>query len=148
MSQCWKRFSAVRRATGSQVLMFALVCVGLSVAGCTTSKPFAQLEGYRWNKTEINTYDAVIVSIDGKSYPYNDRIIVEPGQHHLVLQARPAAGFRLIPEESMDLNVEPCMRYWFEAKRTNALEQRFEPRINYQEPIPGCSVAAADSTRR
>src|ERR1700756_5045249 len=87
--------SAVRRAIGAGVLTFVPLCVGLSLAGCTTSKPFAQLEGYRWNKTEINTYDAVIVSIDGKSYPYNDRIIVEPGQHHLVLQARPAAGFRL-----------------------------------------------------
>ena len=44
--------------------------------------------------------------------------------------------------QALDLDVEPCTRYWFEAKKPSALSQDFEPRVNYQEPIAGCGEAA------
>jgi hypothetical protein len=118
--------------------MLAAAAALAGLAGCTTSKPFSYLDPERWDKVEINTYDTFIVSIDGTSSGFRTRIMVDPGRHHLVFQTLPAAGFTYSPQKALDIDIEPCVRYWFEAKRVNALEQDFEPRVNHTEPIPGC----------
>jgi hypothetical protein len=126
------------RVLGFRVLTLALLPAWIALGGCATSGPYSYLDGYRWSKVEMDTYDTLILSVDGKSYPYNDRIKVDPGPHHIVFQTKPTAGFQFSKEASLDLDVEPCMRYWFEAKRVNALAQDFEARVNYKEPIAGC----------
>jgi hypothetical protein len=132
------------RALGS---MLALVPVLAGLGGCASPEKFSYLDGYRWNRAEINTYDTLIVSVDGKSYPYNSKIMVDPGRHHIVFQTTPTGGFAFSPEKALDIDIEPCVRYWFEAKRVNKLEQDFEPRVNYKEPIAGCGVASNSATR-
>ena len=128
--------AATRRRT-------ALACAGaLALAGCASVQPFSYLDGQRYSRVELNTFDTLIVSVDGVSYAYNTRIRVAPGRHRIVFQTVPAAGFRYSPEKALDLDVEPCTRYWFEAKKPSALSQDFEPRVNYQEPIAGCGEAA------
>ena len=121
-------------------LVAAAALAGL--AGCTTTTPFSYLDSERWNKVEMNTYDTFIVSIDGTSSAYRSRIMVDPGRHHIVFQTLPSAGFTYSPQKSLDIDIQPCVRYWFEAKRTNRLEQDFEPRVNHTEPISGCHLAA------
>jgi hypothetical protein len=117
-----------------------LALAGLS--GCATSEQFSFLDGERWSRNELDTYDTVILAVDGKSYSENSRIRVDPGRHRIVFQTRPVAGFTFSARKELELDVEPCMRYWFEAKRINGLEQDFEPRVNYKEPIGGCGVAS------
>jgi len=132
----------------ARALVLALIPVCTALVGCTTSKPMAYLNGYRWNKAELNTYDTFIVSVDGKGYIQNSRIWVDPGLRHIVFQTLPVPGFTTSPEKSLDLNVEPCTRYWFEAKRSSERDQDFEPRVNYKEPIVGCSVASDEPRGR
>jgi len=124
------------------VLVSALAAALVGIGGCTTAKPFSYLDSERWSKVEMNTYDTFIVSVDGKSPGFRSRIVVDPGRHHIVFQTVPAAGFTYSPQKALDIDIEPCVRYWFEAKRVNGLEQDFEPRVNHTEPIPGCVVAA------
>jgi hypothetical protein len=120
-------------------LMLASVAALATIEGCATSKPFSYLDSERWSRVEINTYDTTIVSVDGTTYPYRSRIMVDPGRHHIVFQTVSAAGFTYSPQKALDIDIQPCVRYWFEAKRANALEQDFEPRVNHTEPIPGCT---------
>ncbi len=113
--------------------------VALAVAGCATSEPFSQLDGRRWNRVELNTYDVTIISVDGEHYVQRAApIVVKPGPHRIVVQGPPTAGFRFGEQRVLELDVEPCMRYWLEAKKANALSQDFEPRVNHKEPIAGC----------
>jgi len=142
MPERCNRSSASHRPVCTVGLMLALVPALAGLAACATSEPISDLDGYRWSKAELDTYDTQIISVDGKSYAYNSRIRVDPGRHHIVFTAKPPAGFSLSKEKALDLDVEPCMRYWFEAKRLNALEQDFEPRVNYKEPIAGCDIAS------
>lgn len=115
------------------------VAAALLAAGCATVEPFSQLDGRRWNRVELNTYDVTIVSVDGEHYVQRGTpIVVKPGPHKIVVQGPPTAGFRFGEQRVLELNVEPCMRYWLEAKKANALSQDFEPRVNYREPIAGC----------
>jgi hypothetical protein len=127
---------------GKILLTLAPLATAVCMAGCSTSKPFSYLDSERWSRVEMNTYDTTIVSVDGTSYPYRSRIVVDPGRHHIVFQTKAAAGFESSPQKSLDLDVEPCVRYWFEAKRANPLQQDFELRINHTEPIAGCGTAS------
>jgi hypothetical protein len=122
--------------------MLVLVPALSWLEGCATPKAFSYLDGERWNRAEMNTFDTLIVSVDGKSYPYNSRIMVDPGRHRIAFRTTPTAGFAFSPEKTLDIDIEPCMRYWFEAKRANVLAQDYEPRVNYKEPLAGCGVAS------
>jgi len=111
-----------------------------AIAGCATNQPYAQLDGYRWSKVGLNTFDVTIISVDGEHYVQRGvPIMITPGQHKIIVQGPPTAGFRYGEQRTLDLNVEPCTRYWLEARKQNSLQQTFEPAVNYQEPISGCN---------
>jgi hypothetical protein len=135
------RSSAPGLGVRKVAVMALLAFAAFGLASCSTPKQFSYLDGYRWSRAEINTYDTLIVSVDGKSYPYNSAIRVDPGRHHIVFQTRPAAGFTYSPDKTLDIDIKPCLRYWFEAKRVNSLKQDFEPRVNYTERIVACGEA-------
>lgn len=117
----------------------AAPALAMSILGaCAAPHPFAYLDGARWSKVELNTFDTKIVSVDGKYYTYNSRIRIEPGRHHIVFRTVPAPGFREGPDVALDLDIAACTHYWFEAKKANAVGQAFEPRVNYTDTIVGC----------
>jgi hypothetical protein len=120
------------------LLALAAVAAG---AGCATEQPFSQLDGYRWSRIDLNTYDVIIISVDGEHYVQNGRlpIMIAPGPHKIVVQAPRTAGFRDGEQRTLELTVEPCTRYWLEARKQNAVQQDFEPAVNYQESIAGCN---------
>jgi hypothetical protein len=120
--------------------MPVVVSCALALSGCATHEPFSYLDGQRWSRVDKDSFDTLIVSVDGKYYTYNSRIRIEPGRHHIVFQARPAPGFRFSGEKALDLEIEPCMRYWFEARKTSSIAQDFEPRVNYKDSIVGCGT--------
>lgn len=116
-----------------------LVSAAAFAAGCATGEPFSQLDGQRWRRAELNTYDVTIISVDGEHYVQRGTPIrIEPGPRKIVVQGPATAGFRFGEQRTLELNVEPCTRYWVEAKKATALSQDFEPRVNYKEPITGC----------
>jgi len=119
-----------------------LLACALALPGCATREPFSYLDGERWSRIEKDTFDTLIVSVDGKYYTYNSRIRIEPGRHHIVFQARPAPGFRFSAEKALDLDIEPCTRYWFEARKANAIAQDYELRVNYKDSIVGCGTGS------
>jgi len=118
----------------------ALSAIAVTAAACATQEPFAHLNGFRWSRVELNTFDTRIVSVDGVTRLQNEKLTVEPGVRTIVLEAPPAAGFRRGEERTIVLKVEPCMQYWFEARRTNPLSQDFEPRVNHSDRIAGCKT--------
>jgi len=140
MTSSLDRTPATRTAGAARRLLVCLLPILVGLGGCTTTQPFSFLDGERWNKVEMNTFDTWIVSVDGRSYTINSRIRIDPGRHHIVFQTIAGAGMTYSPQKSLDLDIEPCTRYWFEAKKANGSAQDFEPRINHTEPIDGCAV--------
>jgi hypothetical protein len=122
-----------------KVLATAAVAAAL-LAGCATSDRFSYLEGYRWHRAEMNSYDATIISVDGKHYLHQRPVRVEPGMRTIVVQAPPARGFAYGEQRTITMNIEPCKRYWFAAVKKNPLAQDFEPKVDYVEDIAGCGV--------
>ncbi len=119
-----------------------LPAVAALLAGCA-SYGYSQIDGYRWSKVELNTFDVTVISVDGEHYLQRATpVLVDPGPRKIVVQGPPTAGFRFGEQRTLELNVEPCTRYWLEAKKANSLSQDFEPRVNYKESIAGCDAAA------
>jgi hypothetical protein len=112
------------------------VATAALLAGCAT-EPFSYLDGRRYFRAQMNTYNASVVSVDGKDYVQNP-VCIEPGRRTIVLQAPPVAGFRFGTQRTMEVDIEPCKRYYFAAVRKNVLDQNWEPRVDYVEPISGC----------
>lgn len=129
--------------------MLRSLSVGASLAAllgaCATTDTFSYIQGQRWKKAELNTFDVTIIRVDDKDYIQrgDTPIRIDPGLHRIVVQGPPAAGFRFGEQRTLTLDVKPCTRYWLEAKKDNALSQDFEPRVNYEEPIPGCGASIA-----
>jgi hypothetical protein len=128
--------------TTARVSVLAGLATAALLAGCATTDSFSQLDGQRWRKAELNTFDVTIISVDGKHYIQRagEPLQVVPGAYKIVVQGPPVAGFRFGEQRTLELNVEPCVRYWLEAKKDNSLAQDFVPRVNYSEPIAGCAV--------
>jgi hypothetical protein len=123
----------------------ALLCALLGA--CATSEPYAYLNGARFSRVDFHTSDTIISAIDGGSPVRNRDVMVSPGMHRIELEAAPAGGFNYHALRTLELDVVPCTRYWFDARKENRLLAEFTPEVNYSEPIGGChappSAAAA-----
>lgn len=131
----------MNRILGPALLALAAASVTV-LAGCATSQSFSQLTGERWLKTELNTFDVVIISVDGTNYieRRGAPVRIDPGPRSIVVQGPATAGFRYGEQRTLKLDVQPCTLYHLEAKKTNRLAQDFEPRVNHTLPISGCGV--------
>ena len=118
---------------------FLALAAAAALAGCA-SEPFAYLEGRRYFQADMHSYNAAVISVDGKDYLQRP-VRIEPGRRTIVLQAPPVAGFRYGTQRTLEVDIEPCKRYYFAAVRKNALDQDWEPRVDYVEPIAGCDPA-------
>jgi hypothetical protein len=117
----------------------AALTTALAVTGCATDS-LSYVQAGRYFRAHIDTYDAILISIDGKSTTQRPAVI-DPGQRTIVVQGLPTAGFHYGEQRAMTLDVKPCMRYWIAARKDNKLSQDFQPYIDYAEPIAGCKVA-------
>jgi hypothetical protein len=120
-------------------LAIAALAAGLAATGCATD-PFAYVLGGRYFRTPINTYDTILISVDGKSTTQRPAV-VDPGVRTIVVQGLPTAGFNYGEQRTMTVDVKPCVRYWIAARKDSRLSQDFEPYIDYSEPIAGCKAA-------
>jgi hypothetical protein len=124
------------------VLAPTLLAASALLAGCATSQTFSQLTGQRWLRAELNTFDVLVISVDGTSFIERPGapVRVDPGLREIVVQGPSTAGFRFGEQRTLKLDVQPCTRYFLEARKANSLSRDFEPRVNFSEPIAGCGV--------
>ena len=66
---------------------------------------------------------------------------VEPGVRKVTVQGPPDGAHRFGEQRTIDLNVAPCTRYYLVAVKNNRLSTDFTVRVDYQEPVSGCTPA-------
>ena len=119
-------------------LAFAALATALAASGCATDT-FSYVQGGRYFRAPLNTFDTILVSVDGESSTQRPQR-VEPGPRTIVVQGLPTAGFRYGEQRTLALEVKPCVRYWIAARKPGRLSQDFEPYVDYSEPISGCKA--------
>jgi hypothetical protein len=116
----------------------AVLCAVALAACASTDYHYSQLYGTRYHKTPIDTYPVTIVRVDGKDTVLRP-VLVDPGQRNVTVQGPPGAADRLGQERQFALDVRPCTRYYLVAVRANRLSSDFEVRVDYEEPVGGCT---------
>jgi hypothetical protein len=126
----------MRVAPISLSALFASVAL---LAGCASGGyHYSQLDGHRYYKAPIDTHPVLIVRVDG-----SDTILspapVEPGLRKVTVQGPPTVTSRYGEQRTIELNVAPCTRYYLVAVKDNRLSNDFTVKVDYQEPVGGCT---------
>ena len=124
-----------------RVALAALAAVVAGSTGCAGLKqPFSQVDGRRYFLTNIDTFPVLIIRVDDRDTLDNPTFI-EPGLRKVVVQGPPDGARRFGEQRTFELNAAPCKRYYLVAVKPNRLVADFTVRIDFEEPIGGCSIA-------
>ncbi|HTN48737.1 MAG TPA: hypothetical protein VMK32_04830 [Burkholderiaceae bacterium] len=120
------------------LLMSVLTALGLLAACASTPFSSSYLVGQRYFKTPIDTQPVIILGVDDWDTTLH-RVLVEPGQRTVRVQAPPVPG---APQQTaaLKLDVQPCFTYYIVAVRANPITADFTPKVDYAEPLAGCAA--------
>ena len=121
-------------------LTLAAVCGVLALGACATGYHYSQLYGTRYFRSEIDTYDVTIITVDGVTTALRP-VAVDPGVRKIVVQGPPGGTRTVGNQQEITLNIAPCTRYYLVAVKSTALANDFTVRVDYQEPVSGCTPA-------
>ena len=127
--------SSIKLALTLSVAAGLTACVGFP-------QPFSQLYGSKYYKVPIDTYPVQIVSVDGRG-TLNNPVFADPGLRQVTVQGPPDGAHRYGEQRSIALEVAPCTRYYLVAQKSSRLTSDFNVKVDYQEPIGGCSTVAS-----
>lgn len=135
----------------------ALLAAATIVAGCaSTDYHFSQLSGSRYYQTSLDTYPLSILRVDDKDVmngaaglvyvdratPYARKFaLVDSGPRQITVQGPPGGAGSTGETRTFALDVAPCTRYYLVAVKDNRLASDFSVRVDYQEPVSGCTPA-------
>ena len=134
----------------------AALAAACTLAACaSTDYHFSQLSGTRYYRAPIDTYPVSIVRVDGKDTLLGRplRLVrgddrdgyqrsyspVDPGLRQVTVQGPPGGVGGVGETRTVPLEIAPCTRYYLVAVKTNKLASDFTVRVDYQEPVSGCT---------
>ena len=130
---------AKRCLAASTALFVLAAATAVALGGCaSTGYHYSQIVGTRYFKTNIDTYPVSINQVDGRSYIGSAPVMVDPGLRKIVVQGPPTV-VNLEEVRTIELDVKPCTRYYLVAVKTNRLDNDFTVKVDYEEPVAGCT---------
>jgi hypothetical protein len=131
------------RFISSSLIRSAALVGAVALASCaSTDYHYSQLVGTRYYRAPIDTYPVTILSVDGKSTTLRP-VLVDPGLRKVTVQGPSGAANPTGEQREIALDVRPCMRYYLVAVRPNRIVADFDVRVDYQEPVSGCTPPAS-----
>ena len=123
----------------SKIAPIGAVAAIALLAGCaSTDYHYSQISGKRHFRAPIDTYSVSIVRIDGKDNTFRPAT-VDPGLRQVTVQGPPGGASSIGEERTIALDVVPCTRYYLVAVKQNPLASDFAIKVDYQEPVAGCT---------
>ena len=120
----------------------ALLLISASAANAQLWGPtWSELSGYQYHKAILDRRPAIIKSVDGLSYTVAI-VKIDPGPRTIVVQSYQRKGFQG-SDATMQLNIEPCRRYYLNAQFESSVGPTWKPVVDYVEGIAGCRVDTA-----
>ena len=141
----------------SRLIPAAVLAATTLVAACASmDHSSSQLSGARYFQTSLDTYPVSILRVDDKdvmngtvgrivvdrSTPYPTRFaLVDAGPRQITVQGPPGGVGGVGETLTFPFDVAPCTRYYLVAVKNNRLATDFTVRVDYQEPVAGCTPA-------
>jgi hypothetical protein len=124
----------------------AVGATSLLLAGCQTWGPtWTEVTGARFDDMASMTIGPVLINLIDGSSPLQggprQPIKVTPGKHTMQLQAVPPDPVMgRIALEEITVELQPCMRYYINARFSSSTSTEWRPFIDKAEGIAGCQV--------
>lgn len=123
--------------------LITLAVSGLLASACaSTGYHDSELEGRRYFRAPIDTYAVTVVRVDGKDTVFRP-VRVDPGPRQITVQGPPGGARGIGEERTISLDVMPCTRYYLVAVKPNRLDSDFTVKIDFEEPVSGCTPPPA-----
>ena len=121
-----------------RVLLVVLAAVAL--AGCATSRPYAEISGEKINHANPHEEAVFIMAIDGRlDLTRQQTALIAPGQRQLMLQTVRQVKVTNKSGADVPLNAKPCLRYHFVARHESITNvSPWTLVLASVEPIPEC----------
>lgn len=119
------------------LLTIAMTTCVLS-ACATTDYHYSQILGVRYFKTPIDTYQVSVLRIDDSENVFHTAL-TDAGLHAITLQGPPGGTAGIGKVKTFTLDVGHCTRYYLVAVKSNQLDSDYSMKIDYQEPVIGCT---------
>ena len=120
------------------ISLFALLVAALLLGCASSGYHYSQLDGHRYFRSAIDTHPVLILRVDGTDTVFSP-VPVEPGMRKVTVQGPPTPTSRHGDERTIELSVAPCTRYYLVAVKANRLSNDFTVKVDYQEPVGGCT---------
>lgn len=89
-------------------------------------------------KTTDGYYVHLIVSSLEGATPTTGTVAVKPGRKQIVVDTPATTRSRAATHKRMELDMQPCMRYFIAGKKSAEASLRWEPDVFLTEPIGEC----------
>jgi hypothetical protein len=100
-------------------------------------QPYSIIETDRSPSADAHLRPVIVNRVDDEN-SMDNRAVVAPGAHKVVLDLPPRKGFRTATQETLDLVTEPCMRYYVSAELKSPTLQEWQAVVRKSEPIGEC----------
>jgi hypothetical protein len=120
-----------------------LICAFLPflLASCASgpySDPYSIVVTDTARQADPHLRQVIVNRVDDRSITDN-RAVVPPGHHRVVLDLPAHAGFHTATQRTLELDLAPCTRYYVMARLDTPISQDWTPVVKYSEPIGECS---------
>jgi hypothetical protein len=116
----------------------AALVAGASILGACSTAPLSYVyDRDVYYKATLHRYPVFLVSIDGHGI-VNHPDPITPGDHVVVLNAQPTAGFSIPLQKTYPLAIAPCTRYYLAAQRPSPVSQDWDLVVEQTWPVSGC----------
>jgi hypothetical protein len=117
-------------------LAMATLAAAAVLTGCAT--PHSEISGDRYHRAPIDTYPLQVIAVDGV-FPLYEPARVDPGARQVTVRALPTRSQHIGTRKTVPLDVKACTLYYLVAVKETELSTDFEVKVDYEEPVPGCT---------
>jgi hypothetical protein len=118
-------------------LLASLLVATTAVAG-PYDEPYAIVTVDRAPSADPLLRRVIVNRVDDATVMSDNKAVIAPGRHKVTLDLPPRKGFNLATQYDLDLEAQPCVRYYVAAKLDSATTQTWTPVVRSTERIGEC----------
>jgi hypothetical protein len=121
-----------------------VVALPAVLSGCASMmSSYSEVTGARYNLAIMDRRAVEIVRVGNTTgWANNQPVQVNPGTYPVVVASRPHGGFAGGLQQTMELRIDPCKRYYVNAQYANPITPDYQVVVDYVETIAGCRAPA------
>jgi hypothetical protein len=129
------------RAFAKEIAMNRYMLATILLSTSALAGPYDQVYGLITVDTsrsaDPNLVPVIVNRVDDETVPMRQPAVVAPGLRKVTIDVPPRKGFQAT-QQTFDLDVKPCTRYYVAARLDSPTMQTWKPVVRNSEPIGEC----------